>query len=320
MEIFELILPIFGILATGTLAKNFKLVKPELSFFLIQFIFYIGAPALLIRVIATTPIEMIWRSDFFFVVGLIFPLFILLTFINKFLLKRPFLDSNLYALSATMSNAGFIGLPILYTTFGEPSILPATFSILIMILLLTLSIFVLEISASAHSSIRSACLKALLNSIKNPIIISCVIGIFYSLFNLPKPAGLFKYLKLLEGSVTPCALFAVGMQIEYKSFFKGLKATFFSSLFKLIILPALVLLLTLKIKLPPIWAISAVFVNALPTAKSCFIISNIYDKSLNQHIVKRVSMILAVTTFLSIFTLFAWLILLSMIFSPTSTT
>lgn len=318
MEILTLILPVFCIFLLGLLMKQIKLVKPEMAGTLIQFVLYVSAPALIIRVIADTPFREMWNFPFILSYGfsLICAFFVLFS-IYRFFLKKHLNNSILYALSSTMSNAGFVGLPILYAIFGKQAMLPATLSIIVVLALFAISLAMLESSLHKGQPIWACMRKAFQGFIKNPLIISVCVGVLYSLFSLPKPAWLFNFLKIMEGSLTPCALFAIGMQISFNNFFLELRKTIFIYLVKLLIFPALILGVVLFFNLPPIWAISAVVVGALPTAKSCVIIAGLYDKEEGQPLLRRISMVTAFTTLASVLTLFLWMLFLSYLFPHT---
>jgi len=321
MEIFTLILPVFLVFLLGLLFKHLKLVKPEMAGLLVQFVLYVSAPALLIRVIADIPFREIWNWPFILAYGApLFFVFFVLFSIYRFLCKKSLNDSTMYALSSTMSNAGFVGLPILYAIFGQQAMLPATLSIIIVLALLSLGLVILEAGLHKGVPFWISTGRAFRGFIKNPLIIATCAGILYSLFSLPKPNWLFNFLKILEGSLTPCALFAVGMQIDFKSFFLELKETFFIYSIKLVVFPVLILVIVLTFKLPPIWAISAVVVGALPTAKSCIMICGLYDLEESKKLSHKVSMVIAFTTLSSILTLFLWLLFLSYLFPNTFVT
>ena len=118
--------------------------------------------------------------------------------------------------------------------------------------------------------------------IKNPVIISCVIGLLLSFhaINLGKIPE--EILNILSGAAVPTALFAIGIIIVSKSVEKAYSELIFISFIKLIIHPLLVILLfvfwssdSLKM-LDIIWLQVAIIFSCLPVAATVFPVSQYY--------------------------------------------
>ncbi len=151
-------------------------------------------------------------------------------------------------------------------------------------------------------------LRVILNTLKNPIILAAILGTIYSALSFPLPKLFETFAHLLAASVTPCALFAVGLDIDLKN----VRANWFSiTLFtavKLVLLPLCVLGLSFWMNLAPFEAISAVLIATVPIAKTVFVLSNQYDIEKN-----FTAALTAATELASIATMFIWILVLTRI-------
>ncbi len=158
------------------------------------------------------------------------------------------------ALAATFSNSTFVGIPVLSQAFGNTS-LQYAFPIIAFHGLIAFSAYYLV--ASGHSG-KTKLLAALGNTLKNPIVISLLAGLFFNSSGIVLPSTVRKILEMLSTAALPCALLVLGASLA--NFHLQSKAeTALVVLAKLFILPALVLLL-------------AVFVLHLPAAASSVLV------------------------------------------------
>jgi hypothetical protein len=120
---------------------------------------------------------------------------------------------------ATLSVVGFtaifgnvigIGLLLLLTACGPDGALPPIVVALIFsVLFISSVIAVLEATrASGPSALRVAA-QLTGTLLRNPVVISPVLGIIYSMTALPLPRAVSNYLDLMAAGVGPAALFAV---------------------------------------------------------------------------------------------------------------
>ena len=139
--------------------------------------------------------------------------------------------------------------------------------------------------------------------------LATVLGVAYAVVGLELPPVLFDYLDLLGDSVTPCALFAVGMSIQLKGLRTGAASILVLSAVKLVVCPAVVLLLALAIDLDPFFAVGAVVSAAVPTAKTVFVLAGRYG-----HLRELAAECVSMSTLASALSLFLWLLVLSRVY------
>jgi malonate transporter len=126
MQVADLILPVFAVIVTGWLAGYLGYVARDLSDALIHFAYNVAMPALLIVTIAHEPARSLlaWRFLVAFGGGS------LLCFVIVFVALRAFggqgvAGAAMQGWAASMTNTGFVALPVLQATYGPPAVLPA---------------------------------------------------------------------------------------------------------------------------------------------------------------------------------------------------
>lgn len=171
-----------------------------------------------------------------------------------------------------------------------------------MIVMFPIGIFVLEL-AKNDEPIKFANFK---NMLKNPIILSTLLGPLYALSGLQLPLVVANYLNIFSSALTTCALFAIGLDLSLRSFKTYAIEISLITFIKLIILPMLVFIIGSYISLDPFLLICAIIAAAVPTAKAVYILAAGYEVSK-----ERIAAILSANTCFSVITIFVWLILLS---------
>ena len=126
MDVIGLILPVFAVIATGWLAGYVGYLPRNMSDALIHFAYNVAMPSLLVVTIAQEPARSLfaWRFLIAFGGGT------LLVFLAVFLWARTLGGNGLASAAmqgcaASMTNTGFVALPILQATYGPRAVLPA---------------------------------------------------------------------------------------------------------------------------------------------------------------------------------------------------
>lgn len=136
------------------------------------------------------------------------------------------------------SNDGVFGLAVASTLLGE-----AHMGLMVICVALTiplynlLAVIVMEYYRGGRASIG----KILLKVVTNPIIIGCVIGILLALIRLPLPQFIAKPLAGLSGACAPLGFVALGGALSFGSLRENRLALSMICLFKLIVIPLVVL-------------------------------------------------------------------------------
>lgn len=136
------------------------------------------------------------------------------------------------ALAATYSNTVFVGIPVLSLAFGTDS-LQYAFPIIAFHGLLAFSLYYFA-SPGAKGVVGS-----LLSAVRNPIVISLLLGLACKLGGVRLPAVVTQLLSILSAAALPCALLALGaslVRFRVKSWVESMAVV----VAKLLVLPACV--------------------------------------------------------------------------------
>ena len=305
MAVADLILPVFAVIVTGWVAGYFGYVSLGLAEALIHFAYNIAMPALLFVTIGQEPARSLLAWGFLVAFGG----GSLLCFAAVFFLSAGRTGHNrqsqtMYGLAASMTNTGFVALPVLQALYGGHAVLPAAIAtVFVAVVMFPLAVFLLEPQEASGRMPRGALARHI---ILNPMVLSTLLGVVWSIIGAPIPGPAEAYLKILADALTPCALFAIGLGLSLEGVRANLGPSLALAAVKLILMPALVYALALACGLDPLYVIAAVICAAVPTAKTVFILAGEH-KCEEPMVASTVSM----TTLLSIVTLVVWLYALS---------
>ena len=136
------------------------------------------------------------------------------------------------------SNYAIVGLPVARALAGEQG--AATVAVLLALttpVLSTLIIVVLESFGGKKTNFRHLALDIL----KNPTIISCVLGVIFSGFDIQLPEMAEKIMDDLANVATPLSLFLLGGFFRFDGLRESLRELVHATVGRLIVLPAILL-------------------------------------------------------------------------------
>jgi predicted permease len=192
-----------------------------------------------------------------------------------------------------------MGLPVSYYAFGDPGLLYASVFMAFLVPLVNL----LSVISLGMFAGRSSVLVVIKNSLFNPLAIGCFLGLAASYTNMVFPEFVSRTLVIVSGVTLPLALFCIGASLTLRQLNGNILIIFLSSGFKLLIMPALVLIL-LSLFDQPIDTMAKVLVvmAASPSATVNYILAATMGGD-----VDSTSGTIVITTLLSIFTYVFWL-------------
>lgn len=304
MDIPNLIFPAFAVILSGWLAGATCYMPRTLSGPLVQFAYYIAMPALVFQTIAQQKLEALldWRFLGGFGGGSS------LCFAMVFLAgasKGPGRGAMLAA-SASMTNTGFVALPILQALNGARGVLPAAIAtVFVGVVMFPAVIVLLEIDRRGRADAVDARVLARRIAI-NPVMVSTVLGLARSVTGLAMPASVVAYASIFGQALTPWALFSIGLGLSFAGLRDNRATSMALTVFKLAIMPLVVYGLCAVFGLDPFYTLAAVVCAAVPTAKTAYVLAGEY------HVEEAmVASTISMTTLLSVVTLFGWLYALS---------
>ena len=255
--IFFKLLAIFMVVALGWVAGKLNwLGHPDNSDparTLSNAAFYIFVPALLFRTTARIDFRTLpWGTLAAFFV----PVMLLLVFVygwqrrvtrnGKLATAAP----SVRAISATFGNTVQVGIPIATALFGEAglSIHIAVMSLHALALLTVLTVLVeLDLARErqqlghAHATLLSTLATTARNTIIHPVVLPVLAGLVWNVSAPPLPTIADEILLTLAQAVVPLCLVLIGMSLAYYGTRSAAKGAIVLALLKLLVLPALVL-------------------------------------------------------------------------------
>src|SRR5215469_5023207 len=216
VQIADLILPVFAVILTGWIVGHTGYLSRALSDALIHFAYNIAMPALLIVTIAQESSHSLinWRFLVAFGGGSLL-CFILVFGIMSIHASRSLASRTMHGMVASMTNTGFVALPVLQAIYGQRAVLPAAIAtVFVAVVMFPAAVILLEIGQQDADGSRPAKMVTLKHVVLNPLVISTLIGMLLSVLGLHMPGPVAAYLGIFADALTPCALFAIGLGLS----------------------------------------------------------------------------------------------------------
>lgn len=297
LDIFLQTLPFFAVIALGFGAGRTGFFTPEATAYLTKFVFYFALSAMLFRFSATLSFSDIWNGRL--VVAYLWGTAFIygVATIVALLRRQSMAKTAIEAQCAVIGNTGFLGVPMLVLLMGEQAIGPVML-VLAVDLVVFSSLIVILMSIAQDGRFELSIFKTIgIGLLKNPMIVSMVLGLTWSATGLPLPKPVFAFTELLGAAATPGALFAIGASLASKSTEKievAARLTFC----KLVLHPAFVAIAAIYIfPLDPYSAAVIIAAAALPVAGNVYMLAQHYNVA-----PQRVSAAILVSTAISIVT------------------
>lgn len=150
--------------------------------------------------------------------------------------------------------------------------------------------------------------QALINIMKNPIIISILLGVVVALLQIDFPEMADKTINSVAQMATPLALIGLGAGYEGKKALAKIRPTIVASMIKLVIQPLIFIPIAAYMGFAGEKIIAILIMLAAPTTPSCYIMA----KNMKNDGVLTAS-IVVMTTLLAAFTLTGWIYLLKVV-------
>ncbi len=313
--IFNVALPIFGVILAGLLAGRWRILGGEATVALNAFVSYFALPVLFFGTLARTPVRAVLDPNLM----LGFSLVVLATFAlgmlsTRLAVRGGLARMSLQGIAASWGNVGYMGVPLCLAAFGEPGLPPAMLAVIVTsIISMVFGVMLIELEVAAGHGPVVTFFKAAWNVARNPLPLSIVAGIIWSGLALPLPTPGEKWLDLLGAAASPCALFAIGLFLSDKpvsdtgqSVRHGLAEAGLATLIKLLVQPLLAaVVLPWFIDLKSVAGQAALVMASLPTAANAFVLA----KQFNIQVEQNTASVLFSTAFsvLTVSALLVWL-------------
>ncbi len=217
MPILNTIIPIFSVIFLGWLARRHGFIPQAFAGPANRLVFYFAIPAMVFTAIAKgslkTDFNPVLLGATLAAVGLCFGL----TWVAGAAAKIPRRRFGTFVQSAFHGNLGYIGLAVAFYYLGREGFVSASLLIgFIMILQNLLSVIILQCYSDKDLS-RNGTMAGtvLLKIMGNPVILSAVAGIGFSLTGLALPLVITRTLEIVSGMALPLALLLIGAALNF---------------------------------------------------------------------------------------------------------
>ena len=296
-EIFLKTLPFFMVIGVGYGAGRSGFFTEAATAWLTKFVFYFALSAMLFRFSAN--LSLVEVFDLTFVKAYLLATVVVYLLVTAVALLRrvPMQEAAIEAQCGTIGNVGFLGIPMLALLLGEAA-MSSVMLVLAVDLVVFGSLIVILITGARDGRLSWGIFRSIgIGLLKNPMIVSIVLGLTWSGLQIPIPGPLNEFVILLGNAATPGALFAIGASLASKSAERVFVAGWLSFC-KLVLHPAAVAVSALIIfPVEPYAAGVMIAAAALPVAGNVYMLAQHYGVAPH-----RVSSSILISTALSIVT------------------
>nr|WP_237686240.1 AEC family transporter [Arthrobacter jiangjiafuii] len=256
----------------GVLGDNAQTVLSRLAFF-------VASPALLLVTLSDADLGTVFSLPLLVAAASALLTAVVFVLCTRWWLRRPLPEALISAMSSSLVNAANLGLPIAVYVLGDAAYIAP---VLIFQLAFFTPLFLMALDTST-SGRRTSLLSFLAQTVRNPIIIGTLIGLFLGATGLELPVIILEPVTLIGGAAVPAMLLAFGISLVGSRPLRrdgGRRAdVMLASAFKLVLQPALAYLLARFVLGMEGHLLFAVVVTAaLPTAQNVFVAATRYEE------------------------------------------
>lgn len=283
--------PLIGLILSGYVLKRKKVVVDGFWLGAEKLNYYILFPAMLFGNLAQAKIELEMINTIILVL-----LTVLLLSCSSLYVIRKIYQIRPYRFGVYMqSNIRFntyMGLAIVAALFHQQGMTMLAIILAISIPIVNV-ISVLALTQQEAMNIRQISLSLL----KNPLIISCIVGVLFNLSGFEIWQVADSFLKQLAACSLPLGLLCVGAALQFSALQKDLRPLLFNTFSRLLIMPLLALMVCKWFELSQLETQIFVLYFALPTASASYILTKVLggDSQLMAGIISLQTLCSAVT-------------------------
>lgn len=295
-------LPIFLVIVIGYMLKQWKVLDEHFATVANKFNFKVTLPVLLFKDLAGA--DILGSFDGIYVVFCMIVTsvsFWVIWGLSKLLIKDKRIVGA-FVQASFRGSAAVLGIAFIQNMYGDSGMAPLM--ILGTVPLYNIySVIVLTFEAE-HKGDGSQIKTALINIVKNPIIIAIVLGLIGSVLHIFEflPKILSKTVTSVSSMATPLALITIGVGFEGRKALAKVKPTLIASFIKLLLLPMIFLPIAEYMGFREQKMIALLIMLGAPTTVSAYIMAKNMD---NDDVLT--SSIVVVTTLLSSVTMTWWI-------------
>jgi len=270
MNIVSTIVPIFIVIFVGMVAK-------QQGFFTLEFlgqanrlVYYFAIPAMIFNSISKATLRTQLNLSVILITLFSLLLITIIAWRASRVLSLTRSSQGTFIQSSFHGNLGYIGLAVAFYYLGDSGFVRAAIIAgFVMILQNILAVIALQYHGSGHPDI-AATLKT---TMANPVILSALAGILFSLSGIQMPLILERALNIIKGMALPMALLIIGASLSFEKFKPRFRPVMVSCFLKVMMTPAIGLILFKLFSLDPSDYLPGLIILASPTATLSYIMA-----------------------------------------------
>ena len=277
MHIVTTIIPIFSIVIIGLIVRWRGFIPAEFLAPANRLLFYIAIPAVIFRSVSKASFKSQFNSTVLIITIASVIVVFALSWVAGKMGKTARKTLGTYMQTSIHGNLGYVGFAVVYYFMGQDGLAKAgIIGGFIMILQNFLAVSALVLYGKNVPLMENS-LYFVRNIFGNPVILSAMAGIFFSIAELPVPEVIGRMLDILGGLALPMALLVIGASLSFETIRLSAFSIISTNFFKLMILPCVGYFLYGIYNISSAEYIPALILLASPTATITFIMSKEMD-------------------------------------------
>jgi len=239
MNIISTIVPVFIIIFLGLFAKQKRFITPEFLNQANRLVYYIAIPAMIFSSISKAALNTQMNLEVIIITLVSVLTISAVAFGTAWFLKMAGSSKGTFIQCSFHGNLGYIGLAVAFYYLGDSGFVKAAIIAgFVMILQNIMAVIVLQYH-SGNNKDRPDIFDTLKKTMANPVILSALAGILFSLFNVPIPLILDRALDILRGMALPLALLIIGASLSFEKLKPRFLNVMISCFLKVMVAPAI---------------------------------------------------------------------------------
>jgi len=238
VSIVSTIIPIFAIISLGWLVRYKGFVQPQLLGPANRLVYYVAVPALIFREIAGARFNAQFNATILACTLLPVLVVFTLSLAVGLVARIPRTQLGTFMQSSFHGNLGYIGLAVAYYFLGTEGFVRASI-IAGFLMLLQNFLAVVALQLFSASSLVTPNLRFMAGRVVgNPVILSALAGIAFSVSRVSVPLLIDRSLGILSGMALPLALLVIGASLSFELIRVNILGALGAGMLKLVVLPA----------------------------------------------------------------------------------
>jgi predicted permease len=238
VNVVSTIIPVFAIIFLGCWVRRKGLIRPELLGPANRLVYYVAVPAMIFREIAGASFTAQFNARI--LACTLMPVLVVfaISLAVGSLTRIPRGRLGTFMQSSFHGNLGYIGLAVAYYFLGTEGFVRASIIAGFLMLLQNFLAVVALQSGSVRSLVRPNLRFIASRVVGNPVILSALAGMAFSVSGVSVPLLIDRSLGILSGLALPLALLVIGASLSFELIRVHILSALGAGILKLIVLPA----------------------------------------------------------------------------------